>query len=131
MSSAHNFPPPSSNVINLAYVEVVLSAIFLPLVGFITWKHGKAGMTCWQIFIMAFIAKLIANIYLIVKKDDPYLPTAVSTMTDSAVIATTSLGIIGIIYEAYVSVKSTAPKMKRQYELDESSWVSSNPIKDL
>lgn len=101
MSSA-DFPPPSSNVINLAYVEIVLSGIFLPLVGWITWKHGKAGMTCWQIFITAFIAKLIANIYLIVNKDKPYLPTAVSTMTDSAVIATTSLGIIGIIYEAYV-----------------------------
>lgn len=100
--SSHDFPPPSSNVINLAYVEIVLSGIFLPLVGWITWKHGKAGMTCWQIFITAFIAKLIANIYLIVNKDKPYLPTAVSTMTDSAVIATTSLGIIGIIYEAYV-----------------------------
>lgn len=97
-------------MISLAYVEIVLAGIFLPLVGFIIWKHGKAGMTCWQIFIMAFIAKLIANIYLIVKKDDPYLPTAVSTMTDSAVIATTSLGIIGIIYEAYVFAKSTAPK---------------------
>lgn len=106
--SAADFPPPSSNVLNLAYVEIVLSAIFLPLVGFIAWKHGKAGMTCWQIFITAFIAKLIANIYLIVNKEKPLLPTAVSTMTDSAVIATISLGIIGIIYEAYVFTCSFA-----------------------
>lgn len=98
--SSHDFPPPSSSVIGLAYVEIVLSGIFLPLVGFITWKHGKAGMTCWQIFITDFIAKLIANIYLVVNKDEPYLPTAVSTLADSGVIAVTSLGIIGIIYEA-------------------------------
>ncbi|KAG8163987.1 hypothetical protein KVR01_005905 [Diaporthe batatas] len=102
MSSTHNFPPPSSNVINLAYVEIVLSAIFLPLVGFIAWKHGKAGMTCWHIFITTFIAMLVANIYLLIKKDEPYLPNSVSTMTDSAVIATTSLAIIGIIYEANI-----------------------------
>lgn len=107
--SSHDFPPPASNVLSLAYVEIVLAAIFLPVVGFITWKHGKAGMTCWQIYIMAFIAKLIANIYLIVNKDKPYLPTAVSTMTDSAVIATISLGIIGIIYEAYVLAESITP----------------------
>lgn len=107
--SAADSPPPSSNVINLTCVEIVLSAIFLPLVGFITWKHGKAGMTCWQIYIMAFITKLIASIYLIVNKGKPYLPTAVSTMTDSAVIATISLGIIGTIYEAYVFARPIAP----------------------
>lgn len=113
--SSHDFPPPSSNVINLAYVEIVFSGIFLPLVGFITWKHGKAGMTCWQIYITSFIAKLIANIYLIVNKDKPYLPTAVSTMTDSAVIATTSLGIIGIIYEAYVLTYSLASEKRTAF----------------
>lgn len=98
--SAENFPPPSSSVINLAYVETVMSGIMLPIVGFVAWKHGKAGMTCWQIYIMAFAARIIADVYLIVNKDKPYLPTAVSTMTESAVIACISLGIIGIIYEA-------------------------------
>lgn len=116
--SAADFPPPSSNVINLAYVEIVLSAIFLPLVGFIAWKHGKAGMTCWQIYIMAFVAKLIANIYLIVNKEKPLLPTAVSTMTDSAVIATISLGIIGIIYEAYVLTQSFASEEGRNFPIN-------------
>lgn len=122
--SSHDFPPPSTSVISLAYVEIVLAAIFLPLVGFITWKHGKAGMTCWQIYIMAFIAKLIANIYLIVNKEKPYLPTAVSTMTDSAVIATISLGIIGIIYEAYVFAEPVAP-CKKHYSINPSSFSKS------
>ncbi|KAJ0124479.1 integral membrane protein [Diaporthe amygdali] len=102
MSSAADFPPPSSSVINLAYVETVLSGLFLPVVGYLTWKHGKAGMTCWSIYIMAFAARIIADVYLIVNKDKPLLPTAVSTMTESAVIACISLGIIGIIYEANI-----------------------------
>ncbi|KAI3394656.1 hypothetical protein diail_2466 [Diaporthe ilicicola] len=100
MSATENFPPPSQEVINLAYVETVLSGLILPLVGFIIWKHGKAGMMCWQILISPFAARIVADVYLIVNKDQPYKPNTVSTMTDAAVTTCISLAIIGIIYEA-------------------------------
>ena len=123
--SSNDLPPPSSNVISLAYVEIVLSAIFLPLVGFIAWKHGKAGMACWQIYMTAFVAKLVANIYLIVNKEKPYSPTVVSNITDSGVIATISLGIIGIVYEAYVTAHAL-PLEEGLHILDEASSSRSN-----
>lgn len=98
-SEASSIPPPSDAVIGLAYAETVIAAIIFLIYAVITWRHGKAGMTCWGIVIMAPIAAMIADIYLIINRDDPLVPSAVSTMTAAAVLACMSLGIIGIAYE--------------------------------
>lgn len=101
-AAAAAIPPPSQNVINLAWAELFISAIFFLLSAYIAWRHGKAGMVCWPIFSSAFIARLVADIYQIVTKDQPMIPNAVTTMTNAAVLACLSLTLIGIVYEWYV-----------------------------
>lgn len=98
-----SLPPPSQDTINLAFVDVIASALMFLVAGWVAWKHGKAGMVCWQIVIMAPIAQIVAGVYLIVNKDKPLIPSAVSTMTAAAVLACISLGLIGIIYEWYAA----------------------------
>lgn len=95
-----SLPKPGADVINLALASVVFSAILFVVCGWVTWKHGKAGMVCWQILIMTFIAKIIMDVYQVVTKDQPMIPSAVSTMAGACVLTCISLGLIGIIYEA-------------------------------
>ncbi|KAF3762926.1 hypothetical protein M406DRAFT_72895 [Cryphonectria parasitica EP155] len=104
-----DIPPPPQSVINLAWADLIFAFIFLFINGWIAWKHGKAGMVCWQILLPAFIARIIADIYQIINKDQPMIPTAVSTMTASAVLACISLALIGIIYECN-TILPTKPK---------------------
>lgn len=95
-----NLPKPSADVINLALASIIFSAIMFVICGWITWKHGKAGMVCWQIVLMAFPPKIVADAYQVATKDQPMVPSAVSVMTSTGILACISLGIIGIIYEA-------------------------------
>lgn len=95
-----SLPKPSQDVINLSLASIIFSAVFLVICGWIAWKHGKAGMVCWQIVIMTFVAKIVADVYQVVTKDQPMIPSAVSTMAGAAVLTCISLGLIGIIYEA-------------------------------
>lgn len=97
--SSISIAPPSGAVLGLAYAETVIAGLIFFLAAAIAWKHGKIGMVCWPIFVSAPPAVMVADIYLIVNKDQPLLPTAVSTMTTAAVIACVTLTIIGIIYE--------------------------------
>lgn len=98
-SATISIPPPSSEVIGLAYAETVIAGILFFISAYIAWRHGKVGMVCWPIFVSAPPAVMVADIYLIVNKDQPLLPTAVSTMTTAAVIACITLAIIGVVYE--------------------------------
>lgn len=101
--------PPTQDVINLDIVDVAFAIPFFIVCGYIAWRHGKAGMVCWHILIAAFVARAIAAIYQITTKDQPMVPSVVSTMSDSAVLACISLALIGIIYEAYVQSPPPTP----------------------
>lgn len=101
-SAASSIAPPSEQVIHLTQADLGISCVFLLLCGYITWQHGKTGMVCWPIFITAFIARIIADAYLLANQDDPLIPSAVSTMTDAAVVTCVSLAIIGTVYQSYV-----------------------------
>jgi hypothetical protein len=93
-------PPVSSNVVNLAYADLVIYAIlFLPIV-WVAWKHGKAGMVCWPIFVSYFVIRFVADIYQIIQKNEPLVPNQVVVLTLSGSIACLTLTLIGIIYEA-------------------------------
>ncbi|KAF5977920.1 integral membrane protein [Fusarium coicis] len=94
--------PPSANKTNLAIAELVLYAIlFIPALPLV-WKHGKAGMTCWPIFLSYFPLRFVADGYQIAKRNDPEIPNAVIIMTTAGSIACLSLTIIGLIYEVNV-----------------------------
>ncbi|KAF5641520.1 hypothetical protein F25303_6864 [Fusarium sp. NRRL 25303] len=93
--------PPSANKTNLAIAELVLYIIlFIPVVPLV-WKHGKAGMTCWPIFLTYFPLRFVADGYQIAKRNDPEIPNAVIIMTTAGSIACLSLTIIGLIYEVW------------------------------
>ncbi|KAF9871121.1 integral membrane protein [Colletotrichum karsti] len=104
--STANFPPVSSDVVNLAIAELAIYAIMFPAAVWITWKHGKKGMVCWPIFLSHFFGRFIADIYQIVKKDEPLLPNQVNIMTNAASVACLSLTLIGIVYEANIILPS-------------------------
>lgn len=101
-SAAASYPPPSANLISLSQADLGISCIFLLLGGYITWRHGKTGMVCWPIFLSAFIARIIADAYLLANQDEPLLPNAVTSMTGAAVTACLSLTLIGAVYQWYV-----------------------------
>ncbi|KAL0940446.1 uncharacterized protein CTRU02_203209 [Colletotrichum truncatum] len=104
--SAINFPPVSSDVVNLAIAELAIYAILFPAALWITWKHGKKGMVCWPIFLSHFGARFVADIYQIIKRDEPLLPNQVNIMTNAASIACLTLTLIGIVYEANIILPS-------------------------
>ena len=95
-------PPPSADKINLAIADLVLYILLLFPVIRITWRHGKAGMVCWPIFISFFPLRFVSDAYQIVKRNEPAIPNAVAIMTNAGSIACLSLTIIGLIYEVYV-----------------------------
>ncbi|CAH0020864.1 unnamed protein product [Clonostachys rhizophaga] len=100
MTAANSLPdPPSPDKLNLAIAELVLYAVlFIPVI-WITWKHGKAGMTCWPIFVSYFPLKFVSDAYQIAKRNEPEIPNVVIIMTSAGSIACLSLTIIGMIYE--------------------------------
>lgn len=97
-AAAAGITPPGSNVLGLTTADLIFSSIFFPLCAYIAWRHGKNGMVAWGIIIFAFAARIVADAYLWTIKDDPLLPTAVSTMTGAAVNACFGLGFIGMVY---------------------------------
>lgn len=95
-----SFPPVSSEVVNLAIAEIAIYGLLFPLAVWITWKHGKKGMVCWPIFVSHFFMRFIADIYIVIKKDEPLLPNQFNIMTSAGSLACLSLTLIGIVYEA-------------------------------
>jgi hypothetical protein len=94
-----SLPPVAVEVVNLAYADLVIHSILLPAGAWITWKHGKAGIVCWPIFLSYFALRLVADIYQIIHRKEPLIPNQVLILTTSGSIACLSLTIIGIIYE--------------------------------
>lgn len=100
MAATDSLPdPPSANKINLAIAELVLYVLLLLPVIWITWKHGKAGMTCWPILVSYFALRFVSDAYQIANRNEPELPNVVVIMTSAGSIACLSLTIIGAIYE--------------------------------
>lgn len=91
--------PPSQDVINLAGADIAISTVFLVFISWIAWKHGKPGMVAWPIFVSCFVARLVAAIYHITRRDKPEIPNTVTIFTGSCVVACVTLTIIGVIYE--------------------------------
>ncbi|KAF6835321.1 hypothetical protein CPLU01_04401 [Colletotrichum plurivorum] len=104
--SKANFPPVSSDVVNLAIAELAIYGLLFPGAVWITWKHGKKGMVCWPIFLSHFFGRFVADIYQIIKRDEPLLPNQVNIMTNAASVACLTLTLIGIVYEANIILPS-------------------------
>lgn len=100
-SSAHTAPPPSQNEINLAIATLVIYGSLLPVAVWIAWKHGKQGLTAWPIFVSYFGIVLAGHAYKIARRDDPEVPDIASTMLDAGTIASPTLVLLGVTYEAY------------------------------
>lgn len=96
--------PPSHAVLGLAYTETAIASLVLFTAAAIVWGHGRAGMMCWPIFLLAPIAVLVADVYLIFNQDKPLMeiPDAVWVTTEAIVMACVSLTLVGVVYEWYV-----------------------------
>lgn len=106
MSAANptaNVPPPSEEVIALTCVDLFFSAIFVPVGGYIAWKHGKPGMATWPNLPSAAIFRIVADAYLLVNKDKPLVPSVVSGLTNAAILASILLTLAGVVYAWYVA----------------------------
>ncbi|KAH8655512.1 hypothetical protein BX600DRAFT_515330 [Xylariales sp. PMI_506] len=97
--AAVNLPPPSADLIKLAVAEIVLYAILLPPALYITWKHGKKGMTCWPILLSFYGMRFVSDIWQIVNRAEPNIPGALLIITNAGSIACLTLTLIGILYE--------------------------------
>lgn len=93
-----DLPPPSEDVIALTCVDLFFSVIFVPVGGYIAWKHGKPAKATWPNLPGAAIFRIIADIYLLVNKDKPLIPSVVSGLTNASVLASILLTLVGIPY---------------------------------
>ncbi|CAN8105771.1 unnamed protein product [Discula destructiva] len=94
--------PAPANIVDIAVAEL---AIYFMLFGptlWITWKHGKAGMTCWGIFVSVFGMRFASDINQIVHRDEPAVPSACSIVTMAGTLACLSMTLIGLVYEANI-----------------------------
>lgn len=98
-----NVPPPPEDVIVLTCVDLLFSAIFVPVGGYIAWKHGKPGKATWPNLPSAAIFRIVADVYLLVNKDKPLIPSVVSGLTNAAILASILLTLVGVVYTSYVS----------------------------
>lgn len=101
MASAEQLPgPPSDSIIDLAIAELsIYIVLFVPTL-WITWKHGKAGMTCWGIFVCIFPMRFASDIYQVLHRHDPAIPNAALIVTQAGTLACLSMTVIGLVYEA-------------------------------
>ena len=93
-------PPVSTDVVRLAIADLIIYAVLFPPTIWIAWKHGKVGMVTWPLFITFLILRFLADIYQIVKRDDPLIPDAIVLLTIAGSIICLTKTIIGMIYEA-------------------------------
>ncbi|KAJ3524501.1 hypothetical protein NM208_g12041 [Fusarium decemcellulare] len=108
---------PSQNNINLSYAALgIFGVLLLPSV-YITWKHGKAGIICWPIFVSFFGLRFVSDAYLIIHKDDVEEPNTVTLMTNAGSIVCLSLTLIGMVYEAVSIVPSPSRRLGRKIML--------------
>ncbi|KAK1625561.1 hypothetical protein BDP81DRAFT_495966 [Colletotrichum phormii] len=114
-AAAHNFPPVSREVVNLAIAELVLYGLMFPAAVWITWKHGKKGMVCWPIFVSHFGMRFIADIHQVIKRDEPLLPNQFNIMTSAGSLACLSLTLIGIVYEAVFCSNIILPGSRKRW----------------
>ncbi|KAH8198657.1 hypothetical protein TruAng_007198 [Truncatella angustata] len=97
--AAINLPPASASLINLAIVEIVIYVLLLPPLLYITWKHGKNGMTCWSLLVSFYGMRFASDIWQIMDRNKPNVPGALLIITNAGSIACLTLGLIGILYE--------------------------------
>lgn len=91
---------PSQASVNLSYASLgIFGALFLPAV-FIAWKHGKAGIICWPIFVSYFGLRFASDAYHIMRRHDTQEENTVTLMTNAGSIVCLSLTLIGMVYEA-------------------------------
>lgn len=90
----------------LVYADLVISALLLPVSGYVSFQHGKAGMAGWPCIPSVFAARIIQDGYQISIKDQPLIPGAVLIITNAAVFACISLALMGIIYECNMILPS-------------------------
>lgn len=98
-----NVRPPPEDVIVLTCVDLFCSAIFVPVGGYIAWKHGKPGKATWPNLPSAAIFRIVADVYLLVNKNNPLIPSVVTGLTNAAILASILLTLAGILYTWYVT----------------------------
>lgn len=99
-AASYVLPPVEQRVLDLHIADLAISAVLLPVSVWITWKHGKLGQVCWPIVVSFFLTRFVDDIYLIIQKDEPYLPGALNITMMAAGICCLLLGILGAVYEA-------------------------------
>ncbi|KAH7020375.1 hypothetical protein EDB80DRAFT_562272 [Ilyonectria destructans] len=105
---------PSQASVNLSYASLgIFGALFLPAV-FIAWKHGKAGIICWPIFVSYFGLRFASDAYHIMRRHDTQEENTVTLMTNAGSIVCLSLTLIGMVYEAVCLIPTTSRRMGRK-----------------
>lgn len=118
-------PPPSADKINLAIADLTIYGILLFPVIYITWRHGRAGMVCWPIFLSYFPLRFVSDAWQVAKRHEPEIPNTVAIMTNAGSIACLSLTLIGMVYEVYVHSSSSSLMMTRRLSLLQTATSSS------
>lgn len=104
--------PPTKECIGLSIAAVVIFSILLFPTLYVAYKHRKTGKNCWPILVTFFIFRISSDIYYLSRLDKPDTPTTFAMMACGACAATQSLAIIGLVYEAYVSLSDITQHFK-------------------
>lgn len=100
MSSSELPGPPPTSIINLAIAELCIYAVlFIPTL-WITWKHGKQGMTCWTLLVSYFPLRFASDITQIINRNEPQVANVTLIVTEAGTIACLTLTLIGLVYES-------------------------------
>jgi tryptophan-rich sensory protein len=99
-AAAFLIPPPQTSVINLAIIELIIYSLSLPLALYITWKHGKKGMTAWPLFVSFLGMRIVSDAYQITNRAQPNIPNVVIIITNAGSVTCLQLTLIGMVYEA-------------------------------
>jgi hypothetical protein len=86
----------------LAVAEIVLYVFLLPILAFVTFKHGKIGMVAWPTLVGVCAMRITDASVLVANRGNPEATAVIitSAFTSSGTLGALALAPTGVLYEA-------------------------------
>lgn len=91
-------PNPTSSI-NLAIASVTVHSILVPVVAWITWKHGKKGLVCWPLLLSYLGMRIAGDVYIIIRRHEPAVGNTFTSTVDAGLVTCLTLALMGVVYE--------------------------------
>ncbi|OAQ96159.1 hypothetical protein LLEC1_02118 [Akanthomyces lecanii] len=105
-------PNPTSSI-NLAIASVTVHAVLVPVVAWITWKHGKKGLVCWPLLLSYLATRIAGDVYIVARRHEPGVGNTFTSTVDAGLVTCLTLALMGVVYEVNI-VSRRKPQWLRQ-----------------